>query len=157
MIPAFRLSPLPREAFAGLFQLDDAALASHNAVRVTAGETPGYPCRVSLREAEVGEKLLLLRFTHHDVASPYAGSGPVYVREKALAARPAVGEIPEVVRSRLLSVRGYDTAGMMLHGEVIEGSVVEQAIARQFADAAVAYIYLHNAKRGCYSCRVDRA
>jgi hypothetical protein len=157
MLATFRLSPLPREAFAGLFELDDAALAAHNAVRVIADETPGFPCRVSLREAAVGEKLLLLRFTHHDVSSPYAGSGPVYVREDALAAQPTNGEIPEVVRSRLLSVRGYDTAGMMLHGEVIEGRIVEQAIARQFADPAVAYIHLHNAKRGCYSCRVDRA
>ena len=45
----------------------------------------------------------------------------------------------------------------MLYGEVIEGRAVEDAIARQFADPQVAYIHLHNAKRGCYSCRVDRA
>lgn len=157
MNPSFRLSPLPREPFAALFRLNDEELAQHNVQRVVATEKPGYPCRVSLEEAEVGERLLLLKFAHHDVASPYAGSGPVFVRESAEAARPAVGEIPEVVRSRLLSVRGYDAAGMMLHAEVIEGREVEQAIARQFADTNVAYIHLHNAKRGCYSCRVDRA
>jgi hypothetical protein len=156
MNPSFRLTALSREPFAGLFQLNDNELAQHNAQRVIASEKPGYPCRVSLAEAEIGESLLLLQFAHHDVASPYAASGPVFVRENAATAQPAAGEIPEVVRSRLMSVRGYDAAGMMLHAEVIEGRDVEQAIARQFADAGVAYIHLHNAKRGCYSCRVDR-
>lgn len=157
MTPAFRVTPLPLAPFAPLFGLDAAALMAHRVRRVTADESPGYPCRVSLREAEVGESLLLLPYAHHDVASPYAGSGPIYVRENAEPSAPAPGEIPEVVRRRLLSVRGYDAAGMMVHGEVIDGRTVEESIARQFADPQVAYIHLHNAKRGCYSCRVDRA
>jgi uncharacterized protein DUF1203 len=156
MTPAFRLTPLPLAPFAKLFGLDDAALAPHYARRVTADESPGFPCRVSLKEAEVGETLLLLPFAHHDVASPYAGFGPIYVRENAQPARLEAGEIPGVVRSRLLSVRGYDTAGMMLYGDVVEGRRVEDTITRQFADPQVAYIHLHNAKRGCYSCRVER-
>lgn len=157
MNPPFRLSALSRDTFANLFQLGDEALAEFKAVRVVATENPGYPCRVSLQEAQVGENLLLLQYVHHDVASPYAASGPVYVRENARTAQPAIGEIPGVVRSRLISVRGYDTGGMMLHGEIIEGRSIEESIARQFVDAAVAYLHLHNAKRGCYSCRVDRA
>jgi hypothetical protein len=34
---------------------------------------------------------------------------------------------------------------------------LEEVIARFFADPQVAYLHLHNARPGCYNCRVDRA
>ena len=46
----------------------------------------------------------------------------------------------------------------MLASEVLEGKqALEQQIRRMFADPKVAYLHIHNAKAGCYSCRVDRA
>jgi len=152
----FRVAALPLESFAPLFGLDDAGLARHGARRCVADHKPGYPCRVSLIDAEPGERVLVFPFTFHDVASPYRASGPIYVRERAEQARPNVNEVPEVVRGRLLSVRAYDSAGFMLHAEVTEGRALEEAIDRFFADECVAYLHLHNAKPGCYSCRVDR-
>ena len=67
------------------------------------------------------------------------------------------GEVPEVMRSRLLSVRAYDEAGMMLDADVVDGREVEPLIARLFGNPAVAYLHAHNARRGCYSGRIDRA
>jgi Protein of unknown function (DUF1203) len=40
---------------------------------------------------------------------------------------------------------------------VCEGSEVRQAIQTMFARKEVAYLHLHNAKRGCFSCAVERA
>ena len=61
------------------------------------------------------------------------------------------------MRARLLSLRAYDTAGMMLDADVIEGAAVEPVIERLFVNRNVSYIHVHNAKRGCYSGRIDRA
>jgi hypothetical protein len=152
----FRIIALPLERFAPLFALDEEGLARHGARRLTADAKPGYPCRVSLVDAEPGERLILLPYSHHDVSSPYQASGPIFVREKAEQSFPAVGDIPDAVRRRLLSVRAYDASGWMLGAEVTEGRELEGTIERFFADARVAYLHLHNARPGCYSCRVDR-
>lgn len=157
MSTSFRLSALPIGEFAALFALSDAELASRGVRRVTADSAPGYPCRVSLVDAAVGESVLVLSHPHHEVATPYRGVGPVYVRERATQAVPAVGEVPDSVRRRMLSFRAYDAQGMMRAAEVAEGSQLEAIVTGLFADESVAYLHLHNAKPGCYSCRVDRA
>src|SRR5882757_7555167 len=72
---SFQLSGLPFEPFAALFSLSAAELAELDAQRVVATEKPGYPCRVSLADAEVGEELLLLPFAHMPARSPYRASG----------------------------------------------------------------------------------
>jgi hypothetical protein len=63
-----------------------------------------------------------------------------------------VDEVPEVMRTRLLSLRAFDRGGMMLDADVVDG----QYIQRFFINVDVSYIQVHNAKRGCYSGRVDR-
>jgi hypothetical protein len=153
---AFRISALPFTPFAPLFALSDADLATRGMRRVVADDHPGYPCRVSLVDAEPGETLLLLHHVHHDVRGPYHGSGPIYVREHAIVAEPAPGEIPESVRRRLLSLRAYDGSGYLREADVAEGRELAQLVARLFADPLVAYVHAHNAKPGCFSCRIDR-
>lgn len=153
----FQISPLPLDAFAPLFDLSDAELTTRGMRRIVADSKPGYPCRVSLVEAEVGERVLLLPYAHHSGPGPYRASGPVFAREAARQAQPSVNEVPELVRSRLLSVRGYDREGIMVAADVTEGSALEACVARLFTDDRVDYLHLHNAKPGCYSCRVDRA
>ena len=44
----------------------------------------------------------------------------------------------------------------MRDAEVVEGDALEALIARFFADESVAYLHVHNARRGCYACRIDR-
>jgi len=148
---------LSSEQFAGLFRRSDAELAAMGARRVVVDEKPGYPCRVSLVDAEVGETVLLVPFTHHDVSSPYRASGPIFVRSGARTASLAADEIPAMLRHRLLSIRGYDAAAMMVSAEVVKGSDLEGAIRRLFANDSVSYLHIHNAGPGCYNCRVVRA
>ena len=155
-MPSFQLIGLPAEPFEPLFELSDSQLAELGAKRVVASEHPGYPCRISLLDAEVGEELLLLTYTHHRVASPYQASGPIYVRRGATQRILQVGEIPDYVRRRLISARAYDSAHMMVAAEVCEGTDVGSHIERLLLDQRVEYIHLHNAKRGCFSCLASR-
>jgi uncharacterized protein DUF1203 len=154
---SFRLIGLPFGPFSSLFALSDAELLRRNARRVVADDKPGYPCRVSLEDAEVGEELLLLPFEHQSASSPYKSSGPIFVRKAAVQARLEPGVIPDYVRTRLISVRGYDLKDLMDDATVCAGNDAAAAIQKMFANEDIAYIHLHNANRGCFSCAVIRA
>ncbi len=153
---SFQLVAIPFEPFASLFSLPDRALAEINAQRVFATETPGYPCRVSLTDAEIGEELLLLPYEHQPAQSPYKASGPIFVRKAARQRKLDPGVIPDYVSLRQMSVRAYDAAHLMIDAAVCEGKDAAATILGMFDNSDVAYIHLHNAKRGCFSCRVDR-
>ena len=155
-MPSFQLVGLPAEPFKPLFELPDSKLATLGAKRVVATEHPGYPCRISLLDAEIGEELLLLTYAHHRVASPYQASGPIYVRRGAKQRILQIGEVPAYVRRRLISARAYDAAHMMVSAEVCEGIDVSSHIERLLLDERVEYVHLHNARRGCFSCLATR-
>jgi hypothetical protein len=140
-----------------LFGLADEALTARGIVRRVADRRPGFPCRVSLRDADIGESLLLMNYEHQGANSPYRSSHAIFVREYAVEAKPAINEIPEVLQTRLLSVRGFDDAGMLIEADVLEGSTLQTTIDGLLADARIRYLHLHNAKPGCYAARVDRA
>jgi hypothetical protein len=154
---SFRISALPAAPFAPLYGLPVGELARRGIIWRVADRQPGFPCRVSLKDADIGDSVLLLNYEHQDAASPYRASHAIYVREGAREARPAVGEVPKLLRSRLLSVRAYDDAGMMVVAEVVEGTALEGVVDAMLAKPEVAYLHLHNAKPGCYAARVDRA
>ena len=155
-MPSFRLVGLSAENFEPFFAMPDAELAELGARRVVADEAFGFPCRVSLADAEVGDELLLLPFEHLSTRSPYRASGPVFVRKGARRAVLEPGVLPPYVTRRWMSVRAYDADDMMIAADVCDGSDVRGVIEHLLADAAVAFIHLHNAKRGCFSCRVER-
>ena len=149
----FRIRGLEAEQFAHLFTLSDAELAAHQAVRQTANHPA--PCRISLTDARPGDEVILVNYEHQDADTPYRSRHAVYVRPGERR-YDAVGEIPEQLRKRLLSVRAFDASGMMVDADVIEGRLLEEMIGRFFANDAVAYIHLHFARPGCYAARVDR-
>lgn len=157
MTGSFRLVALPFERFADLFEQSDVELASAGARRMIVDEKPGFPCRVSLADAEIGETVVLVPFTHHDVQSPYRASGPIFIRSGVTMASPAPGEIPTMFRHRLLSLRAYDRDAMMLSAEVVNGSELEATIGGLFGDERVSYLHIHNARPGCFDCSVVRA
>ena len=157
MVPSFQIFALPKEEFNSLLALNDDELKAKGGKRMVADDKPGFPCRVSLVDAEPGEKVLLLSYNHHNVDSPYRASGPVFVRENAFTAHPKVNEIPEMIKCRLLSVRAYDSGAMLLNSEIVDGKNLEEYIDKIFADRRVKYLHLHNARPGCFNCRVERA
>lgn len=153
----FRIMGLPADPFRHLFGLPDEDLARHGAQRVVADKTPGFPDRVELRDAEPGESLLLLNFTHQPADNPYRASHAIFVLEGAKKSYDKIDEVPAVMRSRLLSLRAFDAADMMVGAEVIDGQIVEEGIARLLAVPEVAYLHAHYATRGCYAARIERA
>jgi len=157
MAGAFRFIALPIERVESILTLSDEELRARGGVRLVVDRKPGYPCRVSLVDGEVGERVVLIPFTHHDVASPYRASGPIFIREGARTSHPNVNEVPAMFRSRLLSVRAYDANALMVGAEVVDGMALEDPVARFFDDPRVEYLHVHNARPGCFNCRVERA
>lgn len=153
----FQILALDPAPFVPLFGLADADLAARGVVRHTADTSPGFPCRVSMSDAAVGETLLLLNFEHLAVASPYRAAHAIYVREGAVQAQLCSGEVPPMIARRLLSVRAFDGEGMMTNADVVEGSELAPLLDGWFADPTVAHIDVHNARQGCFAARVVRA
>lgn len=152
----YRFVGLSAAPFQPLFEQSDAALAAQGIRRYRVDEKPGFPCRVSLADADIGEEVLLLSYPYQPHASPYQASGPVFVRRNAVETT-SVSEVPEVLRLRLLSVRAYDAAHLMVDADVCEGGELESLLDRLFAQSDVDYLHIHFARRGCYACRVERA
>ncbi|HTL25355.1 MAG TPA: DUF1203 domain-containing protein [Burkholderiales bacterium] len=153
----FRLVGLASEPFAPLFEMSDEELAARSIRRVVADHKPGFPCRISLVDAEVGEELLLLPYCHQPADSPYQASGPIFIRAGARRRMADPSEIPPYVAGRLISARAYDERDFIVDADVCDGADAAAAIRRMFENPKVRYIHLHNAKRGCFSCRVERA
>jgi hypothetical protein len=153
----FRVLGLPASRFEQFYGMDESALAERGIRVQIADEKPGFPCRVSLRDAEPGQRVLLLNFEHQPAATPYRAAHAIFVTEGATEAHPEPGEIPEVLRPRLLSVRAFDAEGMMVDADVGEGRDAAPLFERLLANPAVSYLHVHNAKRGCYAARVERA
>ena len=153
----FRITGLDPAPFRSLFGLPDADLAARGIRRCIADEKPGYPDRIELRDVDKGESVLLLNFTHMAADSPYRSSHAIYVREGAQRTYDRVGDVPESLRSRLISLRAFDDSGMMLDADIIEGSQLEQLIERLLAIPDVSFLHAHFARRGCYAARIERA
>jgi hypothetical protein len=154
---SFQITGLPASRFTALFALGNEELAARGVIRMVADKQPGFPCRVSLRDAEEGETVLLLNYEHLPVASPYRSSHAIFVRQGAREARLAVNEIPELLQIRLLSVRSLDGSGMMIDADVVPGQELAATIHRMLGQNTSAYLHVHNAKPGCFAARVDRA
>lgn len=154
---SYELRGLEPAQFEKYFELDDAALAERGMRWMTADQPVGFPCRISLQDAPVGEPVLLLPFTHQDSRSPYRASGPVFVRRGQVRAARIVNELPPYLTLRPLSVRAYDAADDMLDADVVDGTSAASLIEKYLARGDVKYLHVHFARRGCYACRVDRA
>jgi Protein of unknown function (DUF1203) len=153
----FRITGLSPEPFRHLFGLSAEELARHGAKRYVADETSAYPDRIEVRDAVPGESVLLVNYTHQPADTPYQAKFAIFVREGAEAAFDAVDAVPEAMRRRTISLRGFDAEHMLVKAELADGKVLEEPVALLFADPRVAYIQAHYAAPGCYAARIDRA
>lgn len=154
---SYRVIGLHAEPFQPLFGLDDIELAARNVKRYVVDRTPGFPDRIEMRDCEPGETVLLLNHVSQTAETPYQASHAIFVREGATETYDVIDAIPDVMRVRLLSLRGFSADGMMLDADVVEGRDIETVIARMFDNPEIASIHVHNAKRGCYAGRIERA
>jgi len=150
MTPTFQLVPIdPATA--------DRLRAAHpDAPVFVADAYPGYPCRQCLRDAEVGDELVLVSYDPFTVTSPYRSASPIFLHRYPCSPPADVAVIPEQLAVRQLSVRAFDAAAMMLDAAVVPGIDLAATVRRFFGDDSTDHIHVHNATRGCWAVRVER-
>ena len=152
----FQIRALGAAPFQDLFARSDAELSALETRRLEVASKPGYPCRISLQDAEIGETVMLVQYAHQPERSPFRASHAIIVRQGVDEATPCPEEVPELLRTRLLSARAFDRRHEMIDAEVVEGAELETAIERLLEDPKTEYLHLHNAGLGCYLARVTR-
>lgn len=152
----FRCIPIPTET-AERFRAsgtDD----SGNTLRPVVAAGGGAPCRHCLRNAKAGEVMLLGSYNLPGPLGIYWTPSPIFVHAEPCVRFTAVNEVPETVRSSLVSVRSYDIDDQCLYdlGEAIDGKSIDAPLARAIADPRTKFVNIHTAKPGCMLCRVER-
>jgi hypothetical protein len=152
----FHITGLDPAPFAHLHAMSDEQLAAGGMQRVRVAQKFAAPCRVSLDDAEIGEHVILLTYTHQPGDTPYHQQGPIFIRETS--SRLAVTDaIPPALARRTLSLRGFGANHMMIEADLTEGADAAALIERFFANPRVAYIHAHYARRGCFAALIERA
>ena len=153
---AFQLKALSKESFLPLFNLSNDDLSLMGIKRYIVDANPGYPCRISLEDAKIGEEVLLAPYVHLQHGSPYDASGPIFVRKNAKKAVIKPNEVPIMFLHRNLSVRVYNEDSIMINASVCLGNQLKKTIELYFNDPNAAFIHIHNAGPGCFNCLVER-
>lgn len=154
----FRISGLSAKPFEHLFGMSKPELFQRNVIRYTVNEYPGFPDRIEMRDAAVGETVLLLNFQHQPASSPYQSSHAIFVSEGASKTYGETNKIPKVLSSRPQSLRGFSDDGMLIEADIANGEQdLIVLIRRLFQNQLVSYIHTHNAKQGCYSGLIEHA
>ena len=119
-------------------------------------DSPTFPCRVSLTDRAIGEKVLLLNHISHDVANPYRAAHAIFITETDEEPAEYVDRIPPVFEKRILSLRGFDRQGMMAEAILTQPGEADEGIRKLFANPEIETIHAHNATRGCVSAKIER-
>jgi hypothetical protein len=143
-------------ALAPITTAEAAELRRADGPRYIADATPGYPCRHCLRDAEIGEELILVSHDPFQTDSAYRSASPIFVHAHECDAAPTVGPLPLQLTCRQLSVRSFDADAMMIDATIVDGSELAASIERFFDDPASDHIHVHNATRGCWATKVVR-
>ena len=152
----FQVVALDEQQFSPLFDLTDDELARHNARRFRVEANPGYPCRVTLEDAAIGETVIGLPFQHLPASSPYQASGPIFVRGHRVRAQTGPNVLPIMLRVRPQSIRGYGHDHLMQTALIATADDLQPAVEALLARSDIAYLHLHNANPGCFNCRIER-
>ena len=122
-----------------------------------ADEKPGYPCRQCLRDAEIGEEVILVSHDPFTTDSPYRSASPIFIHRNRCEPPADLHELTTQLTARQLSVRSFDRDEMMLDAVVIDGHDLGETISKLFADRTADRLHVHNAERGCWAVAVTRA
>ena len=155
MSTAFRVAALPADELERIRTrgVDDFGNALEPET-VTGG---GTPLRCCLRDAEPGERVVLIAYRPAAVAGPYAEVGPVFVHAEACAGYADENRYPEGFRSRNQLLRAYDERGRQVENVVVDGAAAERAITGLLQRPEVAYLHSRNVLAGCYMFAVHPA
>ena len=151
----YRIKGLEPASFAPLFALEDSELEAKGMIRMRV-DNPQFPCRISLRDCDIGDEVILLNHVSHDGNNPYRASHAIFVSKSAAEAADYTDTVPPALDRRTLSLRAFDTHGMMVEAALAQPGEADPAIRRLLANPAATHIDAHNAIRGCFAARIDR-
>ena len=135
---------------------DEIANGARPGRRVTLND-PGAPCRHCLRPGAVGEDMLLFTYQPFTGDGPYAVPSPIFLHADGCDPYHNRDEIPALLRTGLRAVRSYDEHHDLIDGDVVAGTDLEATFDRLLGDDHAAYLHVHSATAGCFTCRIDHA
>lgn len=150
----YQISPLSLE--------EAAALRSQGGRLYVADAVPGFPCRRCLRDADIGDEMLLVSHDPFDETSPYRCASPIFLHRTTCATDPADADtapdqdLPLQLTRRQLSVRAFDDQAMMIDAAVIDGTDLDETLRRFFGEELTELVHVHNAGRGCWATTITR-
>ncbi|WP_417621884.1 DUF1203 domain-containing protein [Parasphingorhabdus sp.] len=147
------LSPAIAKPFAGA---SEAQLSALGAIRITATSKPGFPCRISLEDANVGDELILFHHISHNVDSPYRSAYAIFARTGLSEAAQYTDIVPPVFQGRSLGMRAFGRDALLKTASLAAPGYADGAIRALFELDEVGYIDVHNAAHGCFVARVER-
>jgi hypothetical protein len=153
---SFRIRGLAPQSFEHLYGRPDRELAARGVQRVVADCNPGYPDRITLRDANPGQPLLLLNYAHQPADNAYRSSHAIFVLEGATQAYDQTDRVPPALLIRPISLRAFNGTHDMIDALLAPGSELAGHIEQLLQNPQVAYLHAHYATRGCFAARVDR-
>ncbi len=144
---AFHLTPIPADVASELRRTGGSVYV--------ADSVPGYPCRLCLTDAEIGEELVLVSHDPFAGDSAYRSASPIFVHREPC--QPFVGNtLPLQLTRRQLSVRSFDAEDMMIEAAVVAGSTLGETLHGFFSTETCERVHIHNADRGCWAATIPR-
>ncbi|MFN2519319.1 MAG: DUF1203 domain-containing protein [Jatrophihabitantaceae bacterium] len=144
-VPAAHLDEVRAE------QLD----ASGNPVVHVAADG-GEPLRCCLRDARIGEQLMLFGYEPPIPTSPYREVGASFAHAQRCAGPADPGGYPPDWRGRSQVLRCYDERGWIHDARVHDGQHPETVLGELLGDPAVVQIHSRNVAYGCYMFSITR-
>ena len=148
------LDPAP---YRPLFGADDAALSQRHVHRMIADSDGGFPCRVTLADAQKGAALLLLNHLSRTDNGPYRASHAIFVREDAREAAVYEAQVPPLMQRRVLSLRGFGDDGLMVDALLAQPGEADAGLRKLLDNPTIQEVDVHTATRGCFLARARRA
>lgn len=130
-------------------------LRARGGICYVADAHPGWPCRQCLRDAYVGDEMILVSHDPFTTSSPYRSASPIFLHRSPCTPTSSA-ELPEQLARRSLSVRAFDASEMMLDAALVDGRQLPVMIKQLLDNPAVDHLHVHNEPRGCFAARVDR-
>lgn len=123
---------------------------------VIADDPHGYPCRHCLEAARPGARLLLTTYAAVP-AGAYRESGPIFLHADDCTRYRATDVVPEVLRRRLVALRGYDARQHIVAADIVDGQLLEPLLYTLFERPEIAIVHARFARTGCFACAFVRA